>query len=185
MNIKEAAVISDIARARQLGLMPLFEKASAQAGVPKQILMAVASRESRMGDALGSNPEDAFRGDNNNGHGIMQIDIRFHKEFVANHPPNDHEAIINKGAEILANQFASFQNWKYALAAYNTGPSDVNKAIKEDKDPDLFTTGGNYSKDVMRRAKIIEKQVDPAESRFGVIIILLLVGFGLHRFTTL
>ena len=39
-----------------------------------------------------------------------------------------------------------------AVAAYNAGPGPVASAIEQGRDPDIVTTEGNYSKDVLGRA---------------------------------
>merc|ERR1719222_949714 len=56
-----------------------FAAASNKYNLPKEILMAVASRESRVGSLLGKNGNKPGWGDKNRAFGIMQVDKRFHK----------------------------------------------------------------------------------------------------------
>jgi soluble lytic murein transglycosylase-like protein len=39
-----------------------------------------------------------------------------------------------------------------ALAGYNAGPGNALRAIRDGRDVDFYTTGRDYSKDVLNRA---------------------------------
>lgn len=134
------------------GIMKAFAQASAATKIDQNLLLAIASRESNMGLNLDKN----WLGDNGNGIGLMQIDRRYHKQYAANNLPNDHFANVMKGALVLQDNLNRFQgNLKAAVAAYNAGPDDVRLALREGLDPDLFTTGQDYARDVLTRYKII------------------------------
>lgn len=146
-----AAIESDTPQLESL--KSKFGAASKKFGVPIDILAGVASRESHAGKALneeGYDPEKkAF--------GVMQVDQRFHK-LEGTESPNS-QAHINQSAGILIENkrlmdkrfphWTDEQRWRAAVAGYNMGPSKVKTLEKMDEG----TTGGNYSSDVMLRAK--------------------------------
>jgi soluble lytic murein transglycosylase-like protein len=147
-----------IDHAKAQGWMPFFEASSQKHGVPLDLLLAVASRESN----IGTSPLFVmYQGDNNNAVGIMQIDRRWHQDFTTSVRPNDHAANIDYGASLLATDYRRLKNWQYAASAYNAGPGRVAQAIAEGKNPDSLTTGGNYGADVMRRANYIKQILWP------------------------
>ncbi len=130
-----------------------FAFASKRTGVPTEILAGIASRESHAGKAL--NPE-GFDPDKK-AFGVMQVDQRFHRLRGANKP--DSQAHIDQAAEIVRDNKALMdkrfpnwteeQRWRAAVAGYNMGPGNVKSLDKMD----VGTTGGDYSQDVMGRAK--------------------------------
>ncbi|HYI01957.1 peptidoglycan-binding protein [Hyalangium sp.] len=128
-----------------------FAAAGKKHNLPPALLAAIASRESRGGSALDSR---GF-GDHGNGFGLMQVDKRFHSPkggpFSAAH--------IDQAAGILKsyhNQIkAKHPDWppeqqlRGAVAAYNSGPGNVQTI----KNMDKGTTGNDYSTDVWARAQ--------------------------------
>merc|ERR1711971_42301 len=128
--------------------------------IPKEILMAVASRESRAGSLLGLGDNKPGYGDHNNGFGLMQVDIRYHP--VANEKNIDN---IDLGAGILADMLKKVkekhpdwsEGWQLrgAVAAYNFGLKNVQ--TKSGIDVGTASTckpcDGNYSWDTMQRAR--------------------------------
>ena len=140
-----------------VGLSP-FNTAAFRYGIERNLLLAVASRESHMGRLLDAN----YLGDHGNGMGIMQIDRRYHPEFAMQIHPGDHTANIQKGAEILREELNRFNGDVYAaLAAYNSGAGNVQRAIRYGLDPDYYTTGKDYAKDVLHRYEIINQLAEP------------------------
>jgi peptidoglycan hydrolase-like protein with peptidoglycan-binding domain len=85
----------------------------------------------------------------------MQIDDRSWGSWLnSHHGGMDPASNIMKGAEILRSNMDFFKgNTKAALAAYNAGPGNVQKAIRNGRDPDSVTTGHDYGKDVLNRMK--------------------------------
>ncbi|MCW9709056.1 transglycosylase SLT domain-containing protein [Fodinibius salsisoli] len=146
------SISAELTYARIRGLMGYFADASRRYGVPLTLLLAVASRESRMGLALA--PDGT--GDHGNGIGIMQIDKRHHPNFTDRHSHFDHQANIDYGAQYLAKLLQQFNgNTTRAVAAYNAGPNKVRTAIYAGLPPDSVTTGKDYSQDVLERKQLI------------------------------
>ncbi|KAJ8260386.1 hypothetical protein GJAV_G00181510 [Gymnothorax javanicus] len=116
------------------------------------VIAAIISRETRGGSPHVMN--DGW-GDHGNAYGLMQVDRRYHT------PRGEWNSLehLNQGASILA-EFtqqirAKFRTWspeqqlKGGIAAYNCGVD----AVKSYKEIDSCTTGGDYSNDVVARAK--------------------------------
>jgi len=64
-------------------------------------------------------------------------------------------AFGGKAAEILRGGDDRFGSWKEALVAYNAGPDAVERARRAGINPDRYTTGGDYGRDVIERAAVI------------------------------
>ena len=52
-------------------------------------------------------------------------------------------------ADLLAANFRTFDRWDAAVAAYNCGPGNVQKALASGSSVDRFTANGDYSADVL------------------------------------
>jgi len=139
-------------KARVLALKAEIEAAASQHRLPPALLAAIASRETRGGNALDSTGYSRYDA---NGFGVMQVDRRYHDvQGTAK-----SQAHISQAAGILSGyrdqMAAKFPDWtdaqvlRGAVAAYNTGPSN----IKSLADVDKTTTGGDYSSDVWARAR--------------------------------
>ncbi|MEL6613965.1 MAG: transglycosylase SLT domain-containing protein [Bacteroidota bacterium] len=150
-------------RARLFGFDRLFLDAEQKHGVPFSILAAVASRETNMGQTVTAD----WTGDGGHGRGLMQIDDRWHTAFVDSTANNDHAANIDYAAGLLATEHRHFGEWAPALAAYNAGRSRVSTAIGAGQSPDVPTTGGNYSADVLARAQLFEVVFPPPPDPLG------------------
>jgi hypothetical protein len=102
-------------------------------------------------------------GDGGNAITLMQINGRFHEDFVDGHEPTDHRAGIFKGANILTEELAHFGTLRPGVASYNAARDTVQRALDQGVDVDTYTTG-NYVDDVLRRfAWIKELRPDLAE----------------------
>lgn len=93
------------------------------------------------------------------GHGIFGDDDRYHTAFCALRLPNGKRAVMDPtmaavySATLLQTLLDHFEGEeRLALPAYNTGPDNVEDAVKHGLDPDTHTTGHNYGKDVLARA---------------------------------
>jgi len=117
-------------------------------GVAPAVLIGIASRESRLGDAL-----NACRGDNGNAMTAWQIDQRFHPDWARRHRACDHRAGARKAARLLKQYRQRVPSLKAAVAAYNAGPESVTQALSRGLGPDAPTTGGDYASDVLRRTR--------------------------------
>ncbi|XP_071991866.1 lysozyme g-like [Engystomops pustulosus] len=134
----------------------IIQSVSRKTGVDGAIIAGIISRESRAGNALDVNKQ----GDHGNAFGLMQIDYRFHTPRGA----WDSEEHLLQGTEILCSMFQyikqKFPRWsssqimKGAIAAYNMGPDSVTSFDNIDSQ----TTGGDYSNDVIARAKFYKKK---------------------------
>jgi hypothetical protein len=151
-------------------------------GLSPFVLMAIASRETNMGgQQIGDSFEWLIRpGDNGHGFGLMQIDSRSFPEWTRLERWRDAREGIFKGAQVLAGKRSAIveregqritvherngERWPFvmppiegldlervAIASYNSGdwaPYHFSKG----RDPDRGTTGGNYSADVLERAR--------------------------------
>jgi soluble lytic murein transglycosylase-like protein len=149
-----SAISRQLAYARDLNYLPAFKAAARQTGVDRNLLLAVASRESAMGKTLSLNG----LGDGGNGIGIMQIDRRYHPDYAAGYLPLDTHANVQKGAEILRKELDRYGgNKQYALDAYNAGSGNVDAAVNAGLGPDFYTTHGNYGSDVLDRYHILRQ----------------------------
>ncbi|XP_053722207.1 lysozyme g-like [Synchiropus splendidus] len=133
--------------------------------VDPHLIAGIISRESRAGNALVNG-----WGDHGNAFGLMQVDKRHHN-LQAEWNSKEH---LDQGIEILVGFMDEikkmFPEWsggkqlRGALAAYNKGPDNVRKAVDEGRDVDYYTTGQDYSSDVMARAQWYMKHCDAIES---------------------
>jgi len=119
--------------------------ASRKYGVPPEIITAVISRETDGRNIIG---------DGGHGHGLMQIDDRSHSSFLRSHQNGLNPASnIDYGTSILRDNLNRYNgNYRKALAAYNAGQGNVDKAVARGLSPDAYTTGHNYGADVLQRA---------------------------------
>jgi Putative peptidoglycan binding domain/Transglycosylase SLT domain len=95
------------------------------------------------------------------GRGLMQIDFDAN-EFARTGNWQDPTANILCGAEVLSVCGKTLQRLKpglegtalqhAALAAYNCGPGNVLNALRDGRDPNFYTAGHDYGKDVLSRA---------------------------------
>jgi len=162
----------ELSTARRLGLLDDYREAAAETGIDVAILLGKDSRESRLTRAL----SPSCTGDSGFGHGISQIDSRFYPVFTEANDPCNHRAYAKEGARILAERLQEFGGRiRPALAAYNAGTQSVRGALEEGRDVDSVTTGGDYSKDVLRRADAFG-EVIPRDRASGPLIPLLLTG---------
>jgi hypothetical protein len=84
------------------------------------------------------------------GRGLMQLDYESARDFDWSDPMLN----IDAGAKLLRALVDEFpRNLRAAVAAYNCGPGNVRKALLAGRDEDWFTTGRDYSADVLRRQK--------------------------------
>ena len=140
---------------------PWIQEAAQRYGLQPCIIAGLGSRESHWGLALKPvGPEGT--GDGGSGHGLMQIDKRWHTEFIESGKWKDPGENILYGCSLLAQNRALAQRrmpkvyndrvfLKIILASYNTGFNRALEGLREG-DIDLFTTGENYSTDVLSRA---------------------------------
>jgi spore coat assembly protein SafA len=120
--------------------------ASRKYNIPPEIITGVISRETNGQNILG---------DGGHGHGLMQIDDRYHSSFLRNNQNGLNPASnIDYGTSILRDNLDRYNgNYNKALAAYNAGQGNVDRAVANGRSPDAYTTGHNYGADVLQRAR--------------------------------
>jgi hypothetical protein len=156
-------------RARERGLIGVVKEAGAAWGVDPAILLGIASRESRVGAALAPD----CTGDGGRAHGVFQIDERFHPGFASRTDRCDDRAGAIKAASLLAANKEDLPTTRAAVAAYNAGPQSVEEALQRGASPDLPTTGGDYSSDVLQRAEVFRPSIGGASKAGGVGLLLI------------
>jgi soluble lytic murein transglycosylase-like protein len=148
-------------------------RASASTGIPPEVLAAIMSRES--GGGLYLKPKGpSGTGDSGHGRGLMQIDDRSHS-FARGSQWKDPQANINYGAKLLADyKTAAIQKGvfagdalKVALAGYNCGIGRAVSSYKSTKNPDKYTTGHDYSADVLARSRLFARDFGGALTASG------------------
>lgn len=101
------------------------------------------------------------------GRGLMQIDYGAF-EFARTGDWADASANIDFGCNLLAENLVYFKKiagdddpLRAGIAAYNCGRGNVSKALALGGDVDLYTTGHNYSSDVLARAQWFKQHISP------------------------
>jgi hypothetical protein len=131
-------------------LIKLLMDSAARHGLDPALVLAISSRETNIRN---------IEGDGGHGRGPMQLDDRSHKIPAdwQEHPVG----IIDQCCALLA----TYITWarqqgipaddveQVAVAAYNAGPANA-KAGWRNGNVDRFTTGKNYSTDVLVRRKV-------------------------------
>lgn len=158
----------EFARAKANGWIAMFTEAGAGYGFSPGLLMAIASRETNM-----TNEEGDFQRDGPHGFGLMQIDKGSYPQFCLSGQWKSVEASIHMGASVLSSKQIQIQKGqgltlaipgrsfvgakisladlnRCAVAAYNAGLL-AYYALSIHGNPDLYTTGHNYSADVIAR----------------------------------
>lgn len=141
---------------------PYIDQAAARySWLQPSVIAGIGSRESAWGRIL-SPRGPSGTGDGGHGRGLMQIDDRFHQTFIGSGLWRNPKSNIDYGIdEVLAKNYAyldantSLQGTdllRGALASYNAGLSSITRAIREGRDVDYYTTGQDYSWDVLNRA---------------------------------
>lgn len=137
-------------KARSNGWVKFFEDAGEKTGVSVATLFAIASKESGMQNIV-----------TNDGHnyGVMGIDDHDNWKWLQTHDNGmDPESNIEFAANLLHTLLTQYQKDYYkALAAYKVGKKNVDLCIAKGMDPDFYTPGKNYGKDVFARAEVIRE----------------------------
>lgn len=118
----------------------MFDGATKKYDLPKNLLARVAYQESRFRPDIISG-EVTSKAD---AQGIMQIIPRWHPNV---NPLNPSEAIYY-AASYLKNLHTRFGSWSEALAAYNWGPTNLQKYLQGDKAV-MPTETKNYVNQIM------------------------------------
>ena len=159
MTPSSAALQTQLDRARARGLVSIVKTVAPPRGIDPAVMLGIASRESRMGDALAPD----CTGDRGNAFGVFQIDGRFHPGFAARPDRCSDRAGAEKAAKLLQRNKRQLPTTRAAIAAYNAGVQSVQQALSGGRSPDAPTTGGDYSSDVLRRADAFRTALDLEE----------------------
>ena len=157
----------EIDRAQREGLVEACIAAEAKAGLPRGLLLAVASRETHCRN---------IAGDGGHGRGVFQIDDRYHADWLRRNGAGAPGAVppvaaaADYAAQLLAANFAYGRSkglsgqrlLKFAAAAYNAGAGGAWKALQLTGDPDSNTTGRNYGADILDRLRIVAGHLEGA-----------------------
>ena len=137
---------------------PLVEEAAKKHDLPPAFIAAVIDRETD-----GGHNEI---GDGGHGHGLMQIDDRFHEAWLSKHDNGlDPKSNIDFGASLLRGnldvaihdlKLKGQAALKFAASAYNAGVGGAESGLRRGNS-DLFTTAPPYGHDVLEKMKLYEK----------------------------
>ncbi len=180
MNATKAQLKTQFNRARASGWLSHFEEAvrtHTSRYFDVADLLGIASRETNLNPKYLTNI-----GDNGNGFGLMQIDRRSFPDWTKTGKWKDARAGILKGAEVLMQKWADVQSsigvkrgvrssktgktsyfvgkplngleaQQVTIASYNAGRW-AHYSVSNGGYADQYTTGRDYSSDVMARAKV-------------------------------
>jgi hypothetical protein len=124
------------------------------------LLRALTSRETNMENIVG---------DGGHGRGYHQIDDRSHAEWLRKVKAGRGCPPVGEAAKYAVNliEFNVKQaisagipeghRLEVAIAGYNCGMGNALDGYRHHNDPDHHTAHGNYSKDVLERAKVIRE----------------------------
>lgn len=119
--------------------------------IPRDLLARLAYQESRFRDDIISgglkSPAGAV--------GIMQIVPRWHPGVD---PLKVYEA-INYGGQYLSTLRRQFGTWALALAAYNTGPGNLNAHLRDPINNPLAQETINYVREILRDVPVEKSPV--------------------------
>ena len=155
----------EIDRAQRDGIVEACLAAEAKAGLPRGLLLAVASRETHCRNVAG---------DGGHGRGVFQIDDRFHGDWLRRHgaaKPGEVPSVedgADYAAQLLSGNLAYGRSkglsgrplLKFAVAAYNAGAGGAWKAVQQTGDPDSGTANHNYGADVLDRLRLLEGWIE-------------------------
>ena len=147
------ALEQQFARVKAAGWLPYYEAAAKAYGFTPSLLLALTSRETNCRNIIG---------DGGHGHGLGQIDDRSYPAWCATSRWKDPEVSLHMAAYVLSRKLHEIQvspsipvadRIRVALAAYNCGSKKAVPAYFSGM-PDKFTTGHDYSKDVLTRERV-------------------------------
>lgn len=182
MNATRSQLITQFNRAKKLGWIPFFIEAAqiTKGYFDTADLMGIGSRETNL------DPKWLTKaGDRGNGFGLMQADKRSFPDWIKTGQWKDARQGILKGAEVLMMKWRDVQSGigvkrgvtssktgktsyyfgkdvqgaeaqKVTIASYNAGRW-AHYAASKDQDPDAYTTGRDYSRDVLERAQVFRE----------------------------
>lgn len=190
MNITSSQLKKQFQFASNAGWIPFFVEAVetyAKGYFDEADLLAIASRETNLDPTWLKKA-----GDGGHGFGLMQADVRSFPEWIRSGKWRDAREGILKGADILMQKWIDTNNCigkkstvksskggtfsfvgkkvhgieaqAVTIAAYNSGRWG-HYCVSTGRDVDSFTTGKDYSKDVLARAAALRPLIEDWKSR--------------------
>ncbi len=151
MNITTDQLLEQHERARET--WPFIDTVEKEHGLPALLLYAVGSRETNLRNIKGDFSQRAGESSKRfHGFGVWQRDSQ---HGVDESYLKDVRRQAEDAAEMLAANHKSLETWAAAVAAYNCGPGRVRQALQAGQSVDHFTTGGDYSADVLQRHRAL------------------------------
>ena len=148
------ALIAEYRRAKKK--WPFIDEIEKTHKLPTRLLYAVGWRETRLQNIMGDfSQRDGESSPRHHGFGVWQRDsgtFGVDESYLKN-----VRRQANDGAELLVANFGMFDDWPAAIAAYNCGPGNVQNALDKQLSVDHFTTGGDYSADVVATRLVLAK----------------------------
>ena len=134
---------------------PMIVVVARRYGFDPYIIAAIGDRETMWGTSSYCRPKGAAcLGDHGHGHGLFQIDDRWHPEFCAGEDWKDPEKNADYAiGKVLKPAVEELGYVTQGISAFNCGVGNVKKALKLQKKIDFYTTGKDYSEDVLHRAE--------------------------------
>jgi hypothetical protein len=139
----------DLAR-HGVAYAPQIERAAQRHGVDPRLLAAVAAQET---GGPGSNSGSNIVGDGGHGHGVFQIDDRWHA-FARSSAAMDPQANADYAAGMIANLLQRYGNVRQALSAYNAGDPNASGTMTQWQDGSRL----DYADSVMRHYALLGGQ---------------------------
>lgn len=173
--------------AKANGWLPFFKEASLQFNFPMALLMAIASRETNMKNIRGDFRDGIFHG-----YGLMQVDIGTHAQWCRDGRWKDAREAILKGTSVLADKrtimvqsvgkrlvVKSSKGGSFPFTAPSVLDQDYLRVLvpmyngglwpmysyAQGGNPDQYTTGKDYGKDVLARMAIFTTLLQATSQR--------------------
>jgi hypothetical protein len=139
---------------------PFIDAIERDHGLPALLLYAVGSRETNLRNIKGDfsrRPGESAK--QFHGFGVWQRDSQ---HGVDESYLEDVRRQAEDAAELLQANHTSLKRWDSAIAAYNCGPGRVRKALDANRPVDFYTTGKDYSADVLsRHTQLVTSTAEP------------------------
>ena len=159
--MSRTTLAAEVRRARKQ--WPFIDTVEKKHHLPPRLLYAVGWRETHLQNIMGDfSQRPGEPSPRHHGFGVWQRDsdaFDVGPAYLKNVRRQAEDA-----ADLLAANFSMFNRWDAAVAAYNCGPGNVQKALDQGLGVDHFTAGGDYSADVLATRKRLVRRSPGPES---------------------